>query len=265
MCVLTVVSLMKSSRPISAFERPARDQAEDVELALGQLVEPLGGVGLRDARELLDHALRDARGEERVAGGDRADRRDELLGRVVLEHEAARAGAQRLVDVLVEVERRQDQDPRRGVGGEDAPRRLEAVELGHADVHQHDGRVEARRLVDGLEAVARLGDDLDVLLAGEQHAEAGANHRLVVGDEDADRHRRLAHDRQPRREDEPAAVRGAGGHLAAEDLHALADADEPVAEPVARRDAVAVVADLDLQLVGRVTERDVGAASRARA
>ena len=29
-------------------------------------------------------------------------------------------------------------------------------------------------------------------LAGEQHAEAGADHRLVVGYEDADRHRRLA-------------------------------------------------------------------------
>ena len=98
--------------------------------------------------------------------------------------------AERLVDVLVQVERRQDQDPRRLVGGEDAPRRLEPVELGHADVHQHDGRVEARRLVDRLEAVARLGDDLHVRLAREQHAEAPAHERLVVGDEDADAHRR---------------------------------------------------------------------------
>jgi hypothetical protein len=37
--------------------------------------------------------------------------------------------------------------------------------------------------------VARLGDDFDVGLAGEQHAEACADHRLVVGDEDADAHR----------------------------------------------------------------------------
>ena len=34
-----------------------------------------------------------------------------------------------------------------------------------------------------------LGHDLDALLAREQHAEAGAHHRLVVGDEDADAHR----------------------------------------------------------------------------
>ena len=44
-------------------------------------------------------------------------------------------------------------------------------------------------LLDGLEPVARLGDDLDVRLVGEQHAEAGADHRLVVGDEHADAHR----------------------------------------------------------------------------
>ena len=35
-----------------------------------------------------------------------------------------------------------------------------------------------------------LRHDLDVLLAGEQHAEPGADHRLVVGDEDADGHDR---------------------------------------------------------------------------
>ena len=67
--------------------------------------------------------------------------------------------------------------------------RLETVELGHADVHQDDGGMKTGGLVDGLEPVARLGDDLDVLLAGEQHAKAGAHHRLVVGHEDADAHR----------------------------------------------------------------------------
>ena len=46
-----------------------------------------------------------------------------------------------------------------------------------------------RGLVDGLQPVARLGDDLHVLLAREQHAKAGADHRLIVGDEDPDRHR----------------------------------------------------------------------------
>ena len=35
-------------------------------------------------------------------------------------------------------------------------------------------------------AVARFRHDLDVLLAGEQHPQASADHRLVVGDEHAD-------------------------------------------------------------------------------
>ena len=157
---------MNSSRPISALERPVGDQAEDLALACRQLLELPRAARPRVARELPDHALGDGGREERVAGGDGPDRRDQLLGRVVLEHEAAGAGAERLVDVLVEVEGREDEDPRGRVGGEDAPGRLEAVELRHADVHQDDGRVEARRLGDGLVAVLRLGDDVDVLLAG---------------------------------------------------------------------------------------------------
>ena len=44
--------------------------------------------------------------------------------------------------------------------------------------------------VDRLEPVTRLRDDFDLLFAREQHAKAGPDHRLVVGDEDANRHRR---------------------------------------------------------------------------
>ena len=51
-----------------------------------------------------------------------------------------------------------------------------------------------------------------------------------------------------------------GGHLAAVDLDPLADADEAVAEAVARPSARAVVAHLDLQLVGPVAEGHVGVA-----
>ena len=64
----------------------------------------------------------------------------------------------------------------------------EPVELGHPDVHQHDARLQAGRLLDGLAAVGGLADDVDVGLAGQQHAEAAADHRLVVGDQDPDRH-----------------------------------------------------------------------------
>src|SRR5205823_14268367 len=70
-------------------------------------------------------------------------------------------------------------------------------------------------------------------------------------------------DGKARAEDEAASVFRPCGHLAAVDLDALADADEAVAEAVARRGADAVVADLELQLVRPVANRHVGGA-RAR-
>jgi hypothetical protein len=136
----------------------------------------------------MDDALRDGGRQQRLPAGDGANGGEQLLGRVVLQDEAAGPGAEGFVDVLIEVERGQDQDPNAGVGRKDPPRCLESVELGHPDVHQHHGRREPRGLVDRLEPIARLGDHLDVGLAGEQHAEARAHHRLVVGDEHADAH-----------------------------------------------------------------------------
>ena len=71
---------------------------------------------------------------------------------------------------------------------EQPPRRLDAVELGHADVHQDDVRLEPPGLGDRLDAVRRLADDLDVLLRLEDHAEARPDERLVVDDQDAEAH-----------------------------------------------------------------------------
>ena len=73
--------------------------------------------------------------------------------------------------------------------GRDLARRRDPVELGHADVHQHDVGPQPLRAVDGLLAVGRLADDRDVVLGLEHHPEARPHERLVVGDEDADAHR----------------------------------------------------------------------------
>src|SRR5438445_10397655 len=100
----------------------AGDQAKHVALALRQLVELFWRRGLRNASELSYDAFRDGGGEKRLSVGDRADCCEELFGRVVFEHETSGASAERLVEVFVEVERRQDQDARGDVGGEDTPR-----------------------------------------------------------------------------------------------------------------------------------------------
>jgi hypothetical protein len=94
---------------------------------------------------------------------------------------------ERVVDVLVEVERRQDQHARRAAVG-DLARGGDPVELGHADVHEHDVGREAPGAVDRLAPRGRLADDLDVGLRVQHHAEAGAGERVIVDEQDADAH-----------------------------------------------------------------------------
>lgn len=87
------------------------------------------------------------------------------------------------VRVLVQVERGEDEDAGAVSGGDDAAGRLDAVEAGHADVHQGDVRVEFGRHADRLGAVGRFAHDRHVVLALQEHAEAEALERLVVDDE----------------------------------------------------------------------------------
>src|SRR6185437_14447011 len=81
--------------------RPARRGA-----ALGAAVGELAGAELTafGSAISLDQPARNGRREERVAVRHGLERREQPLRRGVLEHEAARAGTQRLVDVFVEVE-----------------------------------------------------------------------------------------------------------------------------------------------------------------
>ena len=190
-----MVSLTTSSAAISAFDRPRATSLKTSSSRAVSSSSPLGG-SAGDGRvvgELGDQPPGDGRGQQRVARGDDADAGGQLLGRDVLEQEAAGARPQRLVDVLVEVEGREHEDAdatvgRRVAAARDPPGRLDAVELGHADVHQDDVRRQASGLVDRLAPVRGLADDLEVLLGVEDHAEARADERLVVGDEDADAH-----------------------------------------------------------------------------
>jgi PAS domain S-box-containing protein len=155
-------------------------------LALGQPRELLrlarDGRG-EAAADLVEQPARDGGREHGVAGGDGADRLDDPRRRRVLEQEAAGAGPQRGDDVVVEAEGREDQDPlaRQPAG------RLDPVHPRHPDVHQHDVGHVQRRGLDRLRPVSGLGHDLDVAGRLQHRLEAGAHHRLVVGDHDPQR------------------------------------------------------------------------------
>ena len=75
--------------------------------------------------------------------------------------------------------------------GDDRARGLDAVHHRHADVHEHDVGRQFARERDRLGAVGGLAHDLEVGRRVDEHAEAAAHERLVVGDEHADR--RVAH------------------------------------------------------------------------
>jgi hypothetical protein len=112
----------------------------------------------------------------------------QVLRRHVLEQESTGAGRERGVDVLVQVEGGEDDDPRRRGGpGEDAAGGLQTVDLRHAHVHEHDVGTGPPDRVDRLRAGRGLGHHVHPT-GGEDHAEPGADQRLIVGDHHPYRH-----------------------------------------------------------------------------
>src|SRR6478672_1323339 len=167
------------------------DEREHLAFGRGQRVEqrrlgrPHRGQGRCDR---LQEAPRDRRGEQSVAPCDDPDRLDQFDRSNVLQEEAARPGSDRLDHVLVDVEGREDQDLGRAVLRGQDPRRLDAVQPGHPHVHQDDVRPQATGLLDRIESIGGLPHELDVLFGPQRHLERRAHERLIVGDEDADRH-----------------------------------------------------------------------------
>ena len=98
--------------------------------------------------------------------------------------------------------------------------------FGHADVHQHDVGMRLAGREHRLEPVGGLAHDLDVGLGVEDQPEAGADERLVVGDEDADHAASSIGSR--RADDVAAAVARAALELAAAERDPLAHAHQPV-------------------------------------
>ncbi len=129
---------------------------------------------------------RRGRGDHGVAPVHGADRGEQLLGRGVLEQEAAGARLDRVERVLVQVEGGQHHDARgvrpaqQGAGG------LDAVHLRHAHVHQHDVGARHGHRRHRLAPAPRLRHDRQVRLRVHEHGQPGADQRLVVHQGHAD-------------------------------------------------------------------------------
>ena len=118
-----------------------------------------------------------------AATGDLPDRRDDLDVGGLLQDVAACAGRERLADVARVVLHREDEDLRLGALVEQRRDRVEAVSVGHDDVHQDHVGLQGARLEDRLSSRARLADRLDVGLLLEQEPDSRADDRVVVDDQ----------------------------------------------------------------------------------
>ena len=167
----------------------ASEQTEDLPLALRQRRDGCTGlVRLLGVGETLQQSRCNGRAEQRIAVRDQPDRVDEIGGTHVFEQEAARARTDGGIDVFVEVERGQDEDPRRAAGRDDLSRGLDPVETGHADVHQDHVRLELPCEAHGVFPVLGLAHDLEVGTRLDDQREAAAHERLIVDDQHPDAH-----------------------------------------------------------------------------
>ena len=174
---------------------------------------------------------------------DRADAREQVGRRHVLEQEAARPGTQAGEDVLVEVERRQDEHARAAAGGDDPARGLDAVDPRHAHVHEHDVRIAARRPAARPRRrrrprPRRRGRPATRAPCGSPSAAAAGRRR---GGRSSSRGRPTRVDREPRVDAPAAGRRRARFDRAAVDRGALAHAAQPAAAGGSASGAAAAV------------------------
>ena len=177
---LTVRSEIPSRRAICLFASPCRTRRQHLALARGEL---RGGRRRRTPR--AEQLTGGSGVDRRLAPADRPDAPQHLVGVGVLEQIAQGAGVQRPDDPLGVGVRRQHEHVGQLLAHDLAGRR-DPVELRHLQVHQDDVGAEPPGQVDGLSAVGRLADHVDVRLAGEQLLQAGPEHRVVVHDQHAD-------------------------------------------------------------------------------
>src|SRR2546421_2681887 len=164
---------------------PFDDQLQHVPLTQGEAVER---ADVRAFAEIVvDHRLGDPVAQVSFPGAQRSPRLPPSLARGFLEDVALRARLQGAVDVLRAQIHGEDQHARLRAFLDDAPRRLDAVELRHGDVNDADVRFQAQRLGDRLAAVARRRDHLQVARF-EQGPKTVPDDRVIVGKQHRYRH-----------------------------------------------------------------------------
>ena len=144
--------------------------------------------GVQHRNHLLQQAASRRRRNHRIAAVHRTNRLQQLLRRGVLQQETARTRTHRRIHVLVNVEGREHNNAHPLILGnftlavtlQNTARRLQAVAVRHAHIHEDDLRRlplrdHAVKNVNSRQAVISFHDDLQVRLGIHEHAQAAAH------------------------------------------------------------------------------------------
>ena len=129
-------------------------------------------------------------------GEDVADGGEEFGGGGGLDDVGGGAGVEHGADELGVGVHGEGDDADFGVGFEDAACGLDAVEVGHVDIHNDDVGAEVPGEFDGVAAGGGFADDFEIGVGGEDGAEAVADEGVVVGEEEGGAHGEFSGPRQ---------------------------------------------------------------------
>ena len=143
--------------------------------------------GVQHRNHMLQQAASRRWRNHRIAAVHRTDCLQQLLRRGVLQQETARTRTHRRIHVLINIEGREHDNAHPLILGnftlavtlQDAARRLQAVAVRHAHIHEDDlrrlpFRDHAVKNVNSRQSVVSLHDDLQVRLGVDEHAQAAA-------------------------------------------------------------------------------------------
>ena len=130
--------------------------------------------------EAIEQHVCSARGKEGTVIAERFDGRDQVAVRVRFHDVRAHAGLNDVADKLIGKVQRQDHYFCFGKAFADASCGLQAVQLGHADVHYDDIGLELFGHGDSFAAGLGFGHDVPAVVRGEQLLEPASDNVMIV-------------------------------------------------------------------------------------
>ena len=180
----TVRLLIFNTAPISLLLLPsASNCTTSRSRTLSRSADRVGPLFLLAFAQVFQNHSRRSRGEEHLVVQQGVDRGNEVPLRVRLEYVAAGSCLERLLDKRFGSVHGQHQDPHFRICLENLRGRIQAIQLGHANVEDHDLRTKRSGFLNGFPSVTGLTHYLPIRLRFQKSAQAPTHDRVIVRDQ----------------------------------------------------------------------------------